>query len=83
MSDRTQSFLPPVTQSDPLKGPVLLSDGRPAYLRVAGKEDLPALQELLQRSSISSRYFRFFGGVAPARIAPRASWRRRPTAARR
>ena len=32
MSYRTQSFLPPVTQSDPLKGPVLLRDGRPALL---------------------------------------------------
>jgi len=65
MSDRTQAFLPPVTQSDPLKGPVLLRDGRPAYLRIATKEDVPALKSLLERSSDSSRYFRFMGGVEP------------------
>lgn len=71
MSERTQSFFPPVTQSDPLRGPILLRDGRPAFLRVATREDLPALQELLQRSSISSRYFRFFGGITPADGASR------------
>jgi len=64
MSERTQ-ILPPVTQSDPLRGPVLLRDGRPAYLRVATKEDLPALQSMLERSSIAARYFRFLGGISP------------------
>lgn len=64
MSERTQAFLPPVTQSDPFKGPILLKDGRPAYLRVATDADLPALQAMLERSSVASRYFRFMGGVA-------------------
>src|SRR5690606_6596227 len=64
MSERTQAFLPPVTQSDPFKGPILLKDGRPAYLRVATDADLPALQAMLERSSGASRYFRFMGGVA-------------------
>lgn len=51
----------PVTQSPMLDGPVLLRDGRPAWLRKAREEDLPALVSLLERSSNASLAFRFFG----------------------
>ncbi|HLT57942.1 MAG: GNAT family N-acetyltransferase [Limnochordales bacterium] len=55
----------PIPQAPYLDGPVLLRDGRPAYLRRATPEDLPAVQELLARSSDTARFFRFFHGVAP------------------
>lgn len=62
-SSRPQMFPPPIPQSPPLDGPILLRDGRPAYLRRARTDDLPQLAALLERSSESSRYFRFFGPV--------------------
>nr|MBO2476566.1 GNAT family N-acetyltransferase [Bacillota bacterium] len=55
----------PIPQAPYLDGPVLLRDGRPAYLRRARPGDLPAVQELLRRSSDTARFFRFFHGVAP------------------
>ena len=55
----------PIPQAPYLDGPILLRDGRPAYLRRATPADLPAVQELLMRSSDTARYFRFFHGVAP------------------
>ncbi|HEY8416872.1 MAG TPA: GNAT family N-acetyltransferase [Limnochordales bacterium] len=55
----------PIPQAPYLDGPILLRDGRPAYLRRATPADLPAVQGLLARSSDTARFFRFFHGVAP------------------
>ncbi len=57
-------FPPPIPQGPPLNGPVLLRDGRPAYLREAGPDDIQELTELVRRTSGHSLYYRFFGGVA-------------------
>lgn len=65
MKARSELFPPPIPQNPPLDGPVLLKDGRPAYLRVAGPGDVDRLARLLERSSESARHFRFFGGVSP------------------
>lgn len=59
----TELFPPPIPQGPPLDGPVLLKDGRPAYLRPSSEADLPGLTRLLERSSPRSLHFRFFGGV--------------------
>ncbi|OUN00962.1 MAG: CoA-binding protein, partial [Firmicutes bacterium ZCTH02-B6] len=54
----------PIPQAPYLDGPILLRDGRPAYLRRARPDDFAAVQELLRRSSDTARFFRFFHGVA-------------------
>ncbi len=56
----------PIPQAPYLDGPVLLRDGRPAYLRRARPEDLPAVQALLSRCSPNARALRFLGGVSPS-----------------
>lgn len=60
----TELYPPPIPQGPPLDGPVLLKDGRPAYLRRASEDDIDELAQLLERTSGDSLYFRFFGGVA-------------------
>lgn len=64
MAVAAQVFPPPITQDPPLHGPVLLRDGRPAYLREARRDDLPGLVALLNRASAGALQFRFFGSVA-------------------
>jgi acetyl coenzyme A synthetase (ADP forming)-like protein len=59
----------PISQNPPLHGPVLLRDGRPAYLREARPDDLNGLVELLNRSSNQSLMYRFFGTVAKSEQA--------------
>lgn len=51
----------PIPQNPPLDGPVLLKDGRPAYLRRARPEDRPAFLDFLARVSDESLAYRFFG----------------------
>lgn len=55
-----------IPQGPPLDGPVLLRNGRPAYLRVIRPDDRPELVALIERSSKVSRFFRFFGGIRPS-----------------
>lgn len=63
MSEPREIYPRPLTQSPLLDGPVLLRDGRPAYLRKAREEDLPRLVALMERSSNASLNFRFFGAA--------------------
>lgn len=62
MTTLTEQMYPaPIPQSPPLDGPILLRDGRPAFLRRGRRSDVGELVALLSRSSAASRYFRFFG----------------------
>ena len=61
MSALAQLYPRPITQNLRLDGPVLLRDGRSAILREAGEHDIPALIDLLNRSSDESIKYRFFG----------------------
>lgn len=63
MATRREIFAQPIPQNPPLDGPVLLKDGRPAYLRRASADDLPALVSFLQRVSDHSMAYRFFGNI--------------------
>ena len=42
---QTELFPPPIPQGPPLDGPVLLKDGRPAYLRPSSADDLDRADE--------------------------------------
>lgn len=76
MPNRREIYARPIPQNPPLDGPVLLKDGRPAYLRRASADDLAALGSFLQRVSDHSMAYRFFGNtprgpqVAERLIAP-------------
>lgn len=76
MAAKRTIYSRPVPQNPPFDGPVLLKDGRPAYLRRAVAEDLEAVVRFLERVSDESMAYRFFGnarrGVESARrlIAP-------------
>jgi len=61
MSAQPQLYPRPITQNLSFDGPVLLRDGRSAILREAGNKDIPALIDLLNRSSDESIKLRFFG----------------------
>lgn len=61
MSAPAQLYPRPITQNLRLDGPVLLRDGRSAILREAGENDIPALIDLLNRTSDESIKLRFFG----------------------
>jgi|TARA_B100000315_G_scaffold195440_1_gene186300 acyl-CoA synthetase (NDP forming)/RimJ/RimL family protein N-acetyltransferase len=61
MPASAQLYPRPITQNLRLDGPVLLRDGRSAILREAGESDIPALIDLLDRSSDESIKLRFFG----------------------
>lgn len=76
MPNRREIYARPIPQNPPLDGPVLLKDGRPAYLRRASADDQAALGSFLQRVSDHSMAYRFFGNtprgpqVAERLIAP-------------
>jgi succinyl-CoA synthetase alpha subunit/RimJ/RimL family protein N-acetyltransferase len=60
---------PPIPQFGLEQGPVLLRDGRSAFLRPARPEDRPLFVDLLSRLSPESRVFRFFSEVDPETAA--------------
>lgn len=55
----------PLPQYGLERGPILLKDGRTAFLRPATPADRPLLVELLSRLSPQARSFRFFSEVSP------------------
>lgn len=61
MAEQSQRYPRPVTQSLRFDGPVLLRDGRAAMLREASDKDIPALIQLLNRTTDQSIMLRFFG----------------------
>lgn len=63
MHTKREIFARPIPQNPPLDGPVLLKDGRPAYLRRANQNDLPSLEAFLQRVSDQSMALRFLGSA--------------------
>ncbi|WP_135257333.1 GNAT family N-acetyltransferase [Thermus caldilimi] len=60
---------PPMPQHGLEEGPVLLKDGRTAFLRRAGPKDLPLFVEFLRRLSPESLRMRFFSPISPEKAA--------------
>ncbi|MFN4070195.1 MAG: GNAT family N-acetyltransferase, partial [Thermus caldifontis] len=63
-------YVPPPTPQHGLEeGPVLLKDGRTAFLRRANPKDLPLFVEFLRRLSPESLRMRFFSPISPEKAA--------------